>query len=91
MNTRETAEQITAEVAKICGCNWESCTSVRTATAEAIDAALQQAIADERERCARIAETETNHRSKNADFQRGYAFAGHSVAAAIRRKDNNDE
>lgn len=39
--TREIAEQITIEVAKVCGCNWESCTSVRTATTDAIDKALQ--------------------------------------------------
>jgi hypothetical protein len=70
MSTREIAEQITAEVAKICGCNWESCTSVRTATTDAIDAALTKAIADERGACAQAA--------KDARLPKGYQW-GHDA------------
>lgn len=46
------AERITAEVAKICGRAWESCTRTRTETKAAILSALR----NERDRCAKIAE-----------------------------------
>lgn len=83
-STRREAERITVEVAKICGCNWEACTSVRADTAKAIDAALQA----RDERAAKIAEqewalmssfgtTETDH----------YTRACHEIAAAIRKDD----
>ena len=48
----EIAEQITGDVAKICGCAWSSCTRTRTATTKAIEKALR----DRDERAAKICE-----------------------------------
>lgn len=46
------ADRITVEVAKICGCAWESCTRTRKAT----QAAILEGLRSERERAAKIAE-----------------------------------
>jgi hypothetical protein len=74
--TKEVTEQVTVEVAKICGCNWESCSAVRTATTDAIDKALQA----ERERCAKTAET---HGDTYLDCDGG-RDCWKQIAAAIR-------
>jgi hypothetical protein len=87
---REIAEEITVNVAQICGCNWESCTAVRTATRDAIEKALR----DRDERAAKIAERafEPAHTyaSENSSAYRTYdAGQRHvieKIASAIRGK-----
>ena len=48
----EIAARVTVEIAKICGCSWESCTTTRNAT----KAAIVEALRNEREACAKVLE-----------------------------------
>ena len=88
----EIAERITAEIAKICGCAWESCTRTRGETKAAILSGLHS----ERERCARVADKEAARSNEEwkAAYKRndsspmkvynGRRLAAEDIADAIR-------
>ena len=94
---RETAERITVEVAKICGCDWAQCTNTRNATRDAIESALKA----ERERAAKVAEWyansvvtmdytlgfESEGGGVESDYSKGVREGAARIATAIRAED----
>jgi hypothetical protein len=85
MKTRETAERIVAEL------DWTSLNSLSPrGLADAIHSALQQAIADERERCARICDNAESPDYDHGLMANGWEDAKVHLSEAIRHSETQE-